>query len=254
MAIIPVKSKQRIIDAVKKYQPIIKGLKAKDINESDTVSVVTDILADLFGYDKYNEITSEYRIKSTFCDLAIKIDNEPRFLIEVKAMNLDLKADHIKQAVDYGSNKGTDWIILTNGVIWKVFKIIFGKPVSNELVYELNLMEISLRKDSDIEPLFMLSKESISKSILEDYHAKKQVLNKFAIGNLLITEPVLDALRKVVKKMNPEVKADNDIFKEILENEVIKREIFEGEKAIEAKKKLNKYFKSLENAKNKSAE
>lgn len=251
MAAIPIKSKQRITEGVKKYQPILKALKAKDINESDTVSVVTDILSDVFGYDKYTEITSEYRIKNTFCDLAIKIDNEPRFLIEVKAMNLDLKADHIKQAVDYGSNKGTDWIILTNGVNWKIYKIIFGKPVSHELVCELNLIDLTLRKDSDFDQLYMLCKESISKSVLEDFLAKKQVLNKFVIGNLLLSDPILDAIRKLVKKMNPEVKAENEVFKEILENEVIKREIFEGDKALESKKKLTKYFKSVENAKGK---
>ena len=147
MATIPVKSKQRIIDGIKKYAPILTALKAKDINESDTVSVITDILSEIFGYDKYTEITSEYKIKNTYCDLAIKIDNEPRFLIEVKRINEELKADHIKQAVDYGSNKGTDWVMLTNGVKWKIYKIVFGRPVSNELVCDIDLTAINIRKD-----------------------------------------------------------------------------------------------------------
>ena len=241
--IIPVKTTERITDGLKKFQPILKNAKAKDINESDTVTIVADILNDIFGFDKYSEITSEYKIQSTYCDLAIKIDGKIKFLIEVKAINKDLAVQHISQAVNYGANAGAEWIILTNGVNWKVFKVIFARPVSNELVYQFNLMEMSTRKQSDMECLYMVSKESLSKSFLEDYHLKKNALNKFAIGNLLLTDPVLDFLRKLIKKMNPEIKIDNENIEEVLFNEVIKREIFEGDKAAEAKKKLNKYFK-----------
>ena len=35
--------------------------------------IVADILSEIFGYDKYNEVTSEYAIKGTYCDLAIKL-------------------------------------------------------------------------------------------------------------------------------------------------------------------------------------
>jgi len=31
----------------------------------------------LFGYDKYEEVTGEFAIRGTWCDLAIKIDGQP---------------------------------------------------------------------------------------------------------------------------------------------------------------------------------
>jgi hypothetical protein len=46
--------------------------------------VVKDMLADIFGFDKYNEVTSEHQIRGTFCDLAIRIDGKVQFLIEAK--------------------------------------------------------------------------------------------------------------------------------------------------------------------------
>ncbi|MBK9689086.1 MAG: type I restriction enzyme HsdR N-terminal domain-containing protein [Saprospiraceae bacterium] len=128
--------------------------------------------------------------KENLCDLAIKIDGKPRYLIEVKAIGIDLKTDHIRQTVDYGSNAGVDWVILTNGIQWKVYKIIFSKPISNDLVYEFDLLKLSKKKDEDLELLFMVSKESLSKSTLEDFHNKKQILSKYFIGNLILSEPL----------------------------------------------------------------
>lgn len=168
MANLPAKVQLRLVTGIKKFQNVLKNAKTKDINESDTVTIIMDMLAEIFGYDKYSEITSEYSIKKTYCDLAIKIDNKLRFLIEVKSIGLNLKDDHIKQVTDYGANQGVDWIILTNGVNWKVFKIIFSKPLMNELVYEFDFMGLNPKKASDIELLYYVSKESLGKSVLED--------------------------------------------------------------------------------------
>jgi hypothetical protein len=244
---IPVKILPRLTDGLKKYQTIVKNAKAKDINESDTALIVTDIFADIFGYEKYSEITTEYKIRNTFCDLAIEINKNLTFLIEVKAIGIELKSDHIKQAVDYGSNSGVDWVILTNGVNWKVYKIIFSKPVYHDLVFEFNFLDLSGKKTSDLEMLFMISKESVTKSVLSDLHSKKQVLNNYFIGNLLLTDPVVEFLRKFIKKIHPEIKMENENVHEILLNEVIKRESFDGDKAIAAKKKIVAFFKDKEN-------
>ncbi|MBM4076860.1 MAG: restriction endonuclease subunit R, partial [Planctomycetes bacterium] len=115
MAKIPTKVKTRIASELKRFQPILSSAKARDVNESDTVTIVVDLLQYIFGYDKYSEITSEHSIRSTFCDLAIKINGSLALLIEVKSIGTELKDNHIKQAVDYGANQGIDWVVLTNG-------------------------------------------------------------------------------------------------------------------------------------------
>lgn len=56
---------------LKRYQPIVRKLKERDISEADTVTVIKDMLCDISGYDKYTELTSEQQIRGTFCDLAI---------------------------------------------------------------------------------------------------------------------------------------------------------------------------------------
>lgn len=254
MTTIPTKVQARLTSGLKKFQSIVSSARTKDINESDTVVIITDMLSDLFGYDKYSEITSEQAVKKTFCDLAIKIDGKVRFIIEVKAAGLDLKEDHIRQAVDYGSNAGVDWVILTNGSNWKVFKIIFSKPVSHEIVYEFDFTQLNVKKENDLELLYYVCKESLGKSLLADFHIQKQTFSKFIIGQLIISEPVIDSIRKTMKKLYPEVKVSNDEIICFIENEVLKREVIEGEKAEDAKKKINKAFKLLEKEANAKAE
>lgn len=245
MAVIPNKVQSRLVAGIKKFQPILNAAKAKDINESDTVVIITDILNELFGFDKYSEITSEYAIKKTFCDLAIKVDGKLRFLIEAKAIGLELKDDYIRQAIDYGANAGVDWVILTNGHIWKVYKISFAKPIEKEMVYEIDLLNLSHKKQSDLDMLYCISKEGLGKSVLEEYHLQKQALSRFFIGQIVLTDAVIDSIKKTLKKISPDAKISNDEIKMVLLNEVLKREVLEGEKVDEAKKKILKALKPI---------
>lgn len=247
MATIPAKVSKRLADGVKRFKPIVAKARDKDVNESDTVAIITDILAEVFGYDKYTEVTSEFAIKRTFCDLAIKLDGQPRLLIEAKAAGLNLKEQFIKQAVDYGSNSGIEWVILTNAVRWMVYKIQFGRPVSSELVYEFEFDQLNTKKDSDLELLYHLTKEAMSKTgkaSLDDFYSHKKVLNKFVVSQLLLSDPIADAIRKAIKKIYPDTKCTNDEIVKIIAEEIIKRDVLDDEKTTSVKRSITKALNS----------
>lgn len=251
MAAISAKVKNRLTEGVKKFKPIVARAKDKDVNESDTVAIITDILYEVFGYDKYSDITSEFAIKKTYCDLALKVNGQPRILLEAKAAGLHLKEQHIKQAVDYGSNSGIDWVILTNSVQWMVYHIIFGRPVSAELVYEFDFTQINTKKETDLELLFYLTKEAMSKAgkaSLDEFHTHKQIINKFVIAQTLMTEPVLDAVRKTIKKISPDAKGTNEELCRIIADEIIKRDVLDDEKNAAAKKMVTKALSAQKKA------
>jgi hypothetical protein len=86
MAMIPKKVSERLIAGIKRYQPILDAAKTRDVGEADTVTIIKDMLADVFGYDKYSEVTSEFAIRGTYCDLAIKMDGQLQTLIEVRPL------------------------------------------------------------------------------------------------------------------------------------------------------------------------
>jgi predicted RNase H-like nuclease len=73
---IPTRVADRLSAGLKKYQPVLTGARSRDVNESDTSMIVTDLLAEVFGYDKYSEVTRELCIRGTYCDLATRMDGK----------------------------------------------------------------------------------------------------------------------------------------------------------------------------------
>jgi hypothetical protein len=240
MAQVPNKVAARISAAIKRFQPIIASANSRDANESDTVIIVTDMLSEVFGYDKYSEITSECSIRGTWCDLAIKIDGKFEYLIEVKAIGLELKDSYSKQAVDYSANKGTDWVILTNAEIWRIYKVTFAKPIDSELIVEINFSELNPKKSGDIELLYNLTREGLLKSALGEFHTQRQALSRFFMGALVVSNPVLEVIRRELRRISPDVRIDLEQIKSVLINDVLKREVVGSEKAEEARKKINR--------------
>jgi hypothetical protein len=238
MASAPKKVMERLVAAVKRFQPILSAAKARDVGEADTVTIIKDMLAEVFGYDKYSEVTSEHAIRGTYCDLAIKNENILQALIEVKAVGLDLKDAHVKQAVDYAANQGVDWVILTNGVSWRVYHIVFAKPIDQELVIEIDFCSLNPRSENDMDLLYLWCKEGWARSVLGEYHNQKQALSRFYIGAMVLTEPVVDVIRRELRRVSPDVRVEADQIRAVLTGEVIKREVMEGEKADEAKRKI----------------
>lgn len=249
MAIVPQKIQTRISEGLKRFQPIIESAKVRDVSESDTVVLLTGVLSEILGYDKYVDITTEFSIRGTYCDLALKIDGKLSLLIEAKAIGIELKEQHVKQAVDYAANKGVEWVILTNAVSWKVYKVVFSKPIQNILVCDVNFLNLKPKANQDIEQLFLLSKEAVAKSSLDEYFTQKQATNRFMIGNLLCEDSILSTLKKELKNIYPDIKVTHEEIKNVLTLDVIKREIFAGEEAEEAKKKIAKSNKRKEKLK-----
>jgi hypothetical protein len=246
---IPARIQARIVDGLKRFQPIVEAAKIRDANESDTVVMLTGILSEILGYDRYTDITTEYAIRGTYCDLALKIDGNIAILLEAKAVGIELKDPHVKQAVDYGANKGIDWIILTNGVTWRIYKILFTKPIQHIPVLQFEFLQIRSKSIEDIELLYLISKEGILKNSMEEFYIQKQATNKFMVGNLLYSEPVLNSIRKELKNIYPDIKVTAEEIQKVLTNSIVKREIIEGEHPEEARKKIAKSLKKKEKAK-----
>ena len=240
MTTIPKRVSERLSRETRKYQRVIKTAKDRDINESDTVVIITDMLSYVFGFDKYSDITSEYAIRGTFCDLAVKVDGNVEYLIEVKAIGLDLRETHLRQAVGYGAQHGIQWVILTNGVNWEIYRIKFEKPLGHSLLTEFNFLELSSRKKEDQETLFLLCKEGLSKAAIEDYHEHIKSVNKFVISAILQSDSGLRLLRRELRRVSPGVKVELDEIESILLGDVLKRDVLEGEAAERAITRVKK--------------
>ncbi len=234
MAGIPQKIIDRYKATVPKFQKVLVEARNRDLNEADTVTIVKDILADVFGYDKYTEITGEYAIRGTFCDLAVKIDGKIQFLIEVKAIGLELKEGHLRQAVEYGANQGVPWVMLTNGIRWQLYKLRLDQKVNYDQVLTFDFTSLNLRMQDDRDKLFALTKQGLAKSVRENLYERTQLVNRFAIAALLQTDPVVEVIRRELKRTAENLKVECEEIVAILKNEVLKRDAIEGEEASKA--------------------
>lgn len=239
----------RIALQIKKYQSVLAAAKDRDISESDTVVIIGDMLADILGYKKYTEITTEFAIRGTYVDLAVKVDNDVRFFIEAKSIGSSLKDNHIKQAIDYGANHGIEWVVLTNGIHWQVYKIHFKQPIDKSLIFELDMLTTSPRDPKALECLGTLSREGFTESSMKAFFQQQQVTSKFTLAAVLLSPPLLQSLRKELRKLSPTLKVDEDFLQNALQSDVLKREVVDGEEAKQAQDMVKKAARAEARAK-----
>ena len=167
---ITVKLKARLIKGIKKFKNVLRASEQIGINKYNTATIILDMSGEIFGYDKYSEITSDFDIKKTSCVLAVKNGKKLEFLIEVYPIKFDLKTVNNIQLADYGQYQDVDRVIVTNGINWKVFKIK-GEQVPTILV-EFNFLRLEPKKPEGIYLLYSLSKEYSGESVLKEHRGE----------------------------------------------------------------------------------
>jgi hypothetical protein len=136
-------------------------------------------------------------------------------------------------------------VALTSGNIWKVYRVFFTKPIGTDQVLDIDLLTINHKNPDHLENIFLLTRESMIKSGLYAYHDQLQATNKFFLGAVLLSDPVLETMRREIRRLSPEVRLQVEDLREMLNQEVLKREVIEGEKAETAKRKVQKAASKL---------
>jgi len=253
MPTIPKKADSRIRTALGTFKKVLQAAKDRDVNESDTVTILTDMLSDICGYDKYAEITREFAIRNTYCDLAVKIDGKVVFLIEVKAIGIPLKENHLRQALGYAANEGIDWVILTNGDHWQAHRVIFGKPIKTEVAFDFSYLETS-SVNQLVDFFFLISKEGVKKSAISVFHEESQLTSRYMLAAVIQSEPVLNAIRKQLRSLSSNVKITPSEISQSVQAQVIKRDVLEAEEFKHAQKRLSSALRAKKKVNSESKE
>lgn len=231
MATVPKRVEDRINSALRRFTPVLVAQRDRDVSEADTVTVVKDLLSDLFGYDKYAEVTSEHAIRGTYCDLAIRIEGKLRLLLEVKSIGTTLNEKHVKQAVDYATNQGLDWVVLTNGIRWLLFRVSFKKPIEAKIVAEFDLLAVSRSSETDLEKIYILTREGLIKGAVVEFTEKQNATSKFLVAAVLVNDAdVLACIRRELRRIT-DIMVPPEVIADVLRHEVIKRETLEGDES-----------------------
>jgi hypothetical protein len=184
--------------SLKKYLPHVLKAKEDNLSEADTSMRLVKIFEDVLGYDALSEITKEKQIKSKYVDIAIKINNVIKYLVEVKAADVALREKHIDQAISYAANSNIKWVLLSNGVEWNLYHLSFDEGIETELAFSVNLETDNI--DKAVAFIGLLHRQSIMRGGLEEFWQQKVALNPGSIGRAIFTEDVIKYIRKEIKR------------------------------------------------------
>ena len=173
--------------------------KGKILNEADTRICVNDFLTNVLGFQIHEEIKTEYAIRGQYADYVIQLKRKKQFVVEVKAMELDLNAKHLLQASHYAADEGIDWVLLTNGMSLELHRVIFSKPVSDVRIFKFDLSDLAqIEKAADA--IVNLTKRAVEKGELEEYWKRFDALTPSKLIKTLYTEEIISTIRRKIKK------------------------------------------------------
>ncbi len=200
---------------IKDYKKRYLSKNIENLDESGTRIMINNFLTQILCYKELEEIKTEYLIKGTYADYIIQLNGKRIFLVEVKAFSIDLTQNHLRQAINYGANEGIEWALLTNSKQFQLFKIIFGKPIEEKLVFKFDLTDENLNLKSVVENLSFLHKEAITKKSLETLWFRYSALNSDNIASLLLSKEMIDNFKKVLKTKYKTKFTDDEIINSI---------------------------------------
>jgi hypothetical protein len=151
--------KSRIISGIKKFKNVLEESLRLDINRFNTSTVVIDMVKEILGYDKYSEIISDYDIKNSSCVAAVKKSGRLLFLLDIYPVQVNVMPFPDILLQSYGQYQNMDYVVVTNGIYWKVFRIEWGNN-SSILDYEFDFMNLDLKNPEDLKKLQKLCREN----------------------------------------------------------------------------------------------
>jgi predicted type IV restriction endonuclease len=210
-------AKDRIRAAVRRYAKPLNDLIARDANEGDTRLFVTDLLCDVFGYDKYENLTTEFQVRGEFADFGIRIDKQLVAFIEVKRATTKLGAKHLRQVEMYAVNEGVPWLLLTNGGEWRVYHLAPGMPVTIDLAFSVNLTDPQVSPATRIDHLFYLAKEAMKRDLIESLWKQQAATAPAQLMKALGAPSVIAEIRREIRKRSGQSVKESDISRLIRE-------------------------------------
>ena len=195
-------AKSRISSALKKLIKPTLLLRKKDALEADTRHLVTDILVDVLGYDKYENLTAEFAVRGDFADYGIRIEKQLKVFVEVKRIAQKLSSSHLRQVESYALKEGVQWAILTNAQVWQAYHVqpVKGQQSEVTLVFEVDILDENLKPSAKTDLLFLISKEGLSKGRLDEYLSAQNAVSPKTLKPIILSEDVLAAVRKEIKR------------------------------------------------------
>jgi stress response protein SCP2 len=194
-------ARARLEKAIARAIDPLRELRERNANEGDTRLLVTEMLVEGLGFDRFRDLTTEMKVKADFADYGMHVEHELVAFLEVKRITTTINERHLKQVRNYALDAGVAWMILTNGAIWQAYHLTLkpGAPVETDLTIDVNLLGPDTPAQK-ADALFLLTRESLRRRQIDAYWHREQARSARSLARAILAEPVLDALRRELRR------------------------------------------------------
>lgn len=242
---VPARYMRSISQELKNYIPIINSLitKGKSSTEEDARILLNDVLHNVLGYNKFQELKTEVRDKSGRIDYVVKLNDGPfknkpdrfDFVVEAKACSVELNQVVIDQTLKYCLTAALDFFVITNAHKWQLFRVKRqGTPTATK-IHEVNLVS-STNIESLAEDFYLFSKAAYLNGDWKKVSEVKAATKVEDVVAVILSDKSLKLIARELSNEH-EVRITDDTVKEILERKVLKQ--WSGEFNRRLLKKLN---------------
>ena len=219
-----VRAKDRIRKALPRYVGILSQAMQRGISEEDTSTITQSILVDMLGYDRFQDITGQFAVRGKWADWAVKSDDTLHFLVEVKSLGSRLREGDLFQVVSYSRQYSLEWAVLTTGDVWQCHRVPNGQDP--EQFFEIRLLDPNQPDDEKVEYLYLLSKDGFARGAIQEQWQRAECFRPLALARILLSDEVLRAVRRLLKRENPGRRIDLPDVKGALTRSVIRGDLY----------------------------
>lgn len=187
----------QIREGFRKLHPRLAEIAGGKSSEQDVRLWCCDALVQALGYDATKNIKLEYKILGQSADIVLHENGKIFLVIECKNTKSKLRNSVRDQAAGYATSLGAEWAVTTNGLIWRLYRVIPQEGDSPRFieVFDVALLDEDGVSEEDAENLYLLSPRAVFGGDLEKRSHERACTNKKRVLKALESERVLKALR-----------------------------------------------------------
>ena len=230
MVKIPHKIQERIKAALRRFKPLLKAARERDAGRADTATLALDLLSELFGYDRYSEITSELDNKESVFDFSIQTEGQPRMLVRVSPIGMAPDDRYLLATAQYAQMNGVDWIIMTNGIAWQVHHVedVGANAPETPVVLAFDLLQMQPGREAHLGTIHLLTREGHEKAGLSHFKLRLEMTNRHYLGAMVLSDAVVASVRRELQKLNPDLRVTPAELRENLAKGVLRPDIVQS--------------------------
>jgi predicted Zn finger-like uncharacterized protein len=186
----------KISDGFKQLHPRLVQISESTNKEEEVRHWCIDVLKVALGYSG-DDIEIQVPTLGKYTDIVLKKDGKAFLVIECKGIKSKLGRNVRFQAANYATSLSAEWIVVTNGQIWKLYRL---RPRPGQDPHFIEIFDVALLdedgvSDSDATNLYLLTSRAVFGGDLEKRSHEVACITKKRIQQALDSERVIKALR-----------------------------------------------------------